>query len=374
MEKQLNFSGEHEFVKCRICLDFLRDPVTLLCGHNYCMDCINGCWDQGDQKGVYSCPQCRRTFPSRPVLNKNDVFAEVVDKIRKTSIQAEVHDHCHAGFGDVECDSCSGRKRKAVKSCLVCLVSYCETHLQLHDELFSGKRHNVVDATGQLEERICHQHNKLLEIFCRTDQTCVCLCCLIDNHKGHDTVAAGAERGEKEEQLENTQKELEESIQGREKEVHTLRKALDTLKSSAQTAVQESERMFTEVMRSIERRRCGVAELIRAQEWAEVRRAEGLLKTLEQEIAELKRRYAELEDLSQTQDHIHFLQTFNSIRDPPQPKDFFSIQVNPSISLEAVRKSISALKEELQTFLNWEIQEMSAPGLLHIYIPTVLRI
>ena len=49
-------------------------------------------------------------------------------------------------------------------------------------------------------------------------------------------------------------------------------------------------------------------ELIRAQEKAEVSRAEGLLKQLEQDVAELKRREAELEQLSHTEDHIHFLQ------------------------------------------------------------------
>ena len=69
----------------------------------------------------------------------------------------------------------------------------------------------------------------------------------------------------------------------------------------------DSERIFTEMIRSIERRRSEVKELIRAQEKAEVSRAEGLLKRLEQEIAELKRRDAELEQLSHTEDDIHFL-------------------------------------------------------------------
>ena len=71
--------------------------------------------------------------------------------------------------------------------------------------------------------------------------------------------------------------------------------------------MEDSERIFTEMIRSIERRCSEVKELIRAQEKAEVSRAEGLLKRLEQEIAELKRRDAELEQLSHTEDHIHFL-------------------------------------------------------------------
>ena len=71
--------------------------------------------------------------------------------------------------------------------------------------------------------------------------------------------------------------------------------------------MEDSERIFTEMIHSIVRWRCEVTKLIRAQEKAKVSRAEGLLKQLEQEIAELKRRDAELEQLSHTEDHIHFL-------------------------------------------------------------------
>ena len=65
--------------------------------------------------------------------------------------------------------------------------------------------------------------------------------------------------------------------------------------------MEDSERIFTEMIRSIERRCSEVKELIRDQEKAEVSRAEDLLKRLEQEIAELKRRDAELEQLSHTE-------------------------------------------------------------------------
>ena len=182
---------------CPICLDLLKDPVTILCGHSYCMGCIKGCWDQEDQKGVYSCPQCRQTFTPRPVLNKNSIVAELVEQIKKTRIQAAAPVPCTAGPGDVECDVCTGRKLKAVKSCLECLVSYCETHYKVHNDINPGRKHKVVDATGQLQERICTQHEKPLEIFCRTDLSCVCLLCLVDEHKGHDTVSASAGRREK---------------------------------------------------------------------------------------------------------------------------------------------------------------------------------
>lgn len=98
---------------------------------------------------------------------------------------------------NVLCDYCLGTKTKAVKSCLTCLTSFCETHLQTHYEYPALMKHKLVIATGQLREKICAEHDKLLEVFCRSDQTCVCVMCIMDEHKKHDIVTAAAERTEK---------------------------------------------------------------------------------------------------------------------------------------------------------------------------------
>ncbi len=72
--------------------------------------------------------------------------------------------------------------------------------------------------------------------------------------------------------------------------------------------MQDSERIFTELIRSIERSRSEVTQQIRDQEKAAVSRAEEQLERLEHEIMDLRRINAEPEQISHTQDHIHFLQ------------------------------------------------------------------
>ncbi|KAK6320171.1 hypothetical protein J4Q44_G00092780 [Coregonus suidteri] len=340
-------------ISCSICLELLKDPVTIPCGHSYCMDCIKGYWDQDDQKLVCSCPQCRKTFNPRPVLNRNTVMAELLKtlteentkkkkKKKKTKLQAAPPAHCYAGSGDVECDVCTGRKFKAVVSCLVCLASYCETHLQPHYESPAFKKHKLVKASTQLQEKICSHHDKLLEVYCRTDQQCICYLCMLDKHKGHDTVSAAAEIAEIQKQLGEKSKQR---IKEREQEMQEVRQAVKSFKRSAQAAVESSEKIFTELIRSIEGRRSEVKEFIRAQEKADLSRAEGLLKQLEQEVAELKRREAELEQLSHTEDHIHFLQSFQSRCVPPGSEALCSITINHHVSFEDVMKSVSELRK-----------------------------
>ncbi|XP_067249189.1 tripartite motif-containing protein 16-like isoform X2 [Chanodichthys erythropterus] len=349
--------SQDEFM-CPVCLDLLKDPVAIPCGHSYCKICITGCWDQEDQKRVYSCPQCRQTFSPRPALAKNTILAEMVEKLKKTTLPAD----CYAGAGDVQCDVCTGRKHKAVKSCLVCLESYCQTHFDRHEEFHSRKPHKVTEATGRLQEMICPKHDKILEVFCRTDQECICVLCTMDEHKNHDTLSAAAQRTAKQHQLKETQRCFQQRIQQREKDLQQLREAVESHKRSAQTAVEDSERIFTELIRSIERSRSEATQRIRDQEKAAVSRAEGRLERLEQEINDLRRRDAELEQLSHTQDHIHFLQSFQSLSAPPESTDVNDDPFSSLFSFDVVRESVRQLRDKLEDFCKEELKKISDRG------------
>ncbi|XP_058872556.1 tripartite motif-containing protein 16-like [Acipenser ruthenus] len=355
---EANILVAHDQFSCSVCLEILKDPVAIPCGHSYCMGCIKNCWDQTDHTGVYSCPQCRETFTPRPVLGRNTMLAEVVEKLKKTGLNPPPA-QSYAGPGDVPCDFCTGRKFKAVKSCLTCLASYCETHVKPHYEGAAFKRHKLINAIGDLEQKLCAEHQKILEVFCRTDQTCICVLCIVKEHKSHDTVSAEKERSVKQKQLGETQTEIQQRIHERLKEIEELKQAVETLKRSACIEIKESEKIFTELIRSIEKIHTEVIELIGANEKAAVNQAEGRMKKLEQEIAELRRRNAELKQLSETEDHIHFLQNFQSLCAPPEAGDLPSITVNTDISFGAVRKAVSELKDHIEDFCKGELVKIT---------------
>ncbi|XP_062865029.1 tripartite motif-containing protein 16-like [Trichomycterus rosablanca] len=328
------------------------------------MVCINNCWDQEDDKGTHSRPQCRQTFTSRPDVSRNTMLAGVVEKLKKTELQAPHPGHCSAGPEDVECDYCTERKSKAVKSCLVCLVSFCETHLQPHYQIPVYKTHKLVKASRRLQDQICSQHDKLLEVYCRTDQQCICTLCMLENHEGHDIISAAAERTEKQKQLLEIQRKFQEKIQNREKELCELINAVESHKCSAQTAVKNIEIICTELINSINRRCSELKDLIRDRETAEVSQAEKILKQLEQQIVELKRRDAELEQLSHTEDPVHFLQNFQSLS---APAGSAAITISPFLSFDDVTKSVSQLREKVEEF--WKEQWEKIPdGVKKVWI------
>ncbi|TNN42922.1 Tripartite motif-containing protein 16 [Liparis tanakae] len=342
---------DRETFSCPICLDLLRDPVTIPCGHSYCMDCIEAHWEEEEGKRLLSCPQCRKTFTLRPVLLKSTMLADLVEQLKKTGLQAAPADHCYAGAEDVACDVCTGRRLKAFKSCLACLASYCEKHLQPHHDVPPLKKHKLVEPSNQLQENICSRHDEVMKMFCRTDQQCICYLCLMEEHEGHDTVTAAAERTERQRELEGSRLDIQQRIQDREEDLKLLHQEVEALNLSADKTVEDSEQIFTELIRLMENRSSDVKQQVRSRQRTEVSRVRELQEKLEQEITELQRNDAELKLLSHTEDHNQFLLHYPSLSPRAEATHSSSFIIRPLRHFEDVTAALSELRDELQDAL-----------------------
>ncbi|XP_041640882.1 E3 ubiquitin/ISG15 ligase TRIM25-like isoform X2 [Cheilinus undulatus] len=309
---QANISVTESQFRCPICLDILKDPVSTPCGHTYCMSCINNYWDQADP-GHFSCPQCRETFSPRPVLRRNTVLSEVVDKLKLTETVSPPELYL-GGVGEVPCDFCPAEsKLRAVKSCLVCLASFCELHVLPHREVGTLRRHKMVAAVECLAERLCAQHRLGLEpagggseAEAAVEWTGDCLLCEADQEETVHNV--DAQRTRRQLQLQETQRIIQGRVRSGETELEEFQQSLESLKVSASAVLEDSEALFADMALRLEKTKAEVRARLEAKERAVVGRAERDIEMLEKDLEELRRRDEEITQLLQTEDNAHFLQ------------------------------------------------------------------
>ncbi|XP_075947954.1 E3 ubiquitin-protein ligase TRIM21-like [Anarhichas minor] len=335
---------EDQFL-CSICLDVFTDPVTTPCGHNFCKACITQHWNVNVQT---QCPNCKKLFFTRPELQVNTFISEMAAQFRQSAQQkASSSEQQESKPGEVPCDVCTGTKLKALKSCLVCLVSYCETHLEPHLTKSGLKRHQLIDPVENPEDRMCTKHDKPLELFCKTDQMCVCMLCIVLDHKTHEFVPLEEEYEGKKAELGKTETEIQQMIQKRRLKIQEIKHSVELSEEDADREIADGVQVFTALKESVERSQAELIDTIKEKQRKTEKQAEGFIKELEQEISELKKRSTEVVQLSHSEDHLHLLQSFTTLNTPPATKNWTGVRVSPPSHEGTVVRAVNQLEETL---------------------------
>ncbi|XP_051990497.1 E3 ubiquitin-protein ligase TRIM41-like isoform X1 [Xyrauchen texanus] len=178
-----SFSLDEELI-CAVCRDIFVEPVTLPCGHNYCEQCVNELKrslrereddeDEDEERVMtryYTCPLCLSPCDSRVDLKKNTVLNNIIEKYQSKR--------------DIMCSVCKGeQKLTAEKMCVNCEEYYCTLHVMPHLENNTLRQHVLVNPVAN-SSRLCKEHGKELELFCRTDGTALCVYCMLPSEAKH---------------------------------------------------------------------------------------------------------------------------------------------------------------------------------------------
>ncbi|XP_056437838.1 uncharacterized protein LOC130374886 [Gadus chalcogrammus] len=336
-----NTSWSEEDFSCSICLDVFSSPVTTPCGHNFCRTCITKFWDE---QVKYKCPVCNKFFDTKPDPQVNTLLSQLAAQFRTT---VRVKEQPCVEPAEVPCDVCTGTQQKAVKSCLVCFTSYCQTHLEPHQRVARLQKHRLVEPMDRLEDRMCKKHDRLLELFCQTEQVCVCLLCTVTDHKSHPVVPLKEEYEVKTAQLGKIEAEVPQMIQERKQKIKEIKDRVELSNKVADREIAIGGQVFTALIGCVEKCRDEFNQTVQEELKSTEKQAEDLIKELEQEIEDLTNRCSEVKQLSHTKDHLHFLQTFRSLKDPPPTRDLTTVEVSPPSYVGTLKRSLDQLDETL---------------------------
>nr|XP_020442514.1 E3 ubiquitin-protein ligase TRIM39-like isoform X2 [Monopterus albus] len=336
-----------EHVRCCICLDIYTDPVTIPCGHNFCLDCIKGFWDTKDK---WECPLCKEAFRCRPELRINPGFADIIEFFKRSLLptpkeEEDVSSDQLSKTEEALCDVCLENKSSSVKSCLFCQASYCEIHLAPHLTDPTLQKHWLTDpATSQL----CRKHNEPLTMFCKNDHTPVCVKCTEKEHKQHRVVPVAKESNRIKTNVRETKSDMQQMIQDRLRKIEEIKNSVDLSKKITEKEIQSSSQVCTLLITTIQTHQAGLLQELKERQEEAERRADELLDKLQQEISELQMRSSKLQDLELTQNPLHVLQNFLSLGKLSSMREWSKITVHSDNCMETVRKYISKLVDICQ--------------------------
>ncbi|XP_058506281.1 E3 ubiquitin-protein ligase TRIM39-like [Solea solea] len=338
---------------CCICHTVFTKPVSIPCGHNFCLDCITDYWDR--MTTVFPCPLCKEEFHIRPTLRVNTFIAELTAHFQKRKSSA-VPEHA----GKVLCGVCTGERCTALKSCLVCFMSYCRTHLEPHQRISVLKKHKLIDPVENLESRICQKHDEPLGLFCIADQMFVCDSCKHHQHKKHRIVTLEEMAEMIKTQLGGKKTVADGMIQTRQQKIQEIQNSVEASRTDAGTALSCNMHVMSAVVEHIKRCQAQLNEVIETKQSIFENDAHRLIQDLEVEILQVKQTNSQLDQVLNDGNPFTLHERFRSLRiTESQVKDWSGVNLKSEhFSLQgAMTKLETTVKREVSTLCDPDLKE-----------------
>ncbi|KAM9718361.1 E3 ubiquitin-protein ligase TRIM21 [Menidia menidia] len=380
-----SFLSDEQF-QCSICLDVFTNPSSTPCGHSFCVSCINRYWDGAK---VCQCPLCKKTFQKRPDLQINRTLREITEQFKSMrggvagkekrgrkgggdeSMQHNLYDELRKKLprplpnlpisttdGLPPGESISALPLQVTNSLASSFPNHIATNvnhtsappppLSHCSRSSSRRRFTLSGAASSQNIPLCDVHQRGLMIYCRTDQVCICPECETEEHYDHDTVTVETEWMETKEQLRVSEQEIQEMILQRMGKIEEIKMSLTEMEMAVDRETAGSVCLFSTLASAIERSQAELMEVMELSRRAAEHQADTIMRQLEREIEELRKREKALVELGQSDDHVHCVKTFPTLSRPPNAKDWSGVSLKTDLGTATIYRSLAVLVDKFQ--------------------------
>ncbi|XP_073715834.1 E3 ubiquitin-protein ligase TRIM21-like [Misgurnus anguillicaudatus] len=321
-------------LQCSKCENLAEDLVTTSCGHAFCESCLHQVANMSDPQ----CPQCHQA-PKR----------------------VEMDDLSHFNTderGEIPCDICEGiHPFIAVKSCLTCLLSYCERHLKPHQSMERLKGHKLVKPVEKLHERACSVHGRPLDLYSTQDKHCICALCVTP---GVDVITVETERKRREAEHQRTIVKLKSVIEKGQKKMIDLKNTVRNTVDEINREQTEIKKVFAAVMDAVKRAEEELIAPLEDRRRSLEREMEEKTQKIQEDLEEYKNIINHLNQTQNEEDGILFLQSYPSV--PAEFRDDLGVSIETQLNFGSMRNIttfvLTSIRTQLENLCSFEMRRI----------------
>ncbi|XP_043941902.1 zinc-binding protein A33-like [Protopterus annectens] len=291
---------------CYLCKELFKKPVILDCGHNYCKSCIDNAWDNSVKDPA--CPECREEFKSKK-YTVNWLLAKQVAALNLSS----------------------GSTDKG-----------------------TGPLHKAITAK-------CLQHEENLKLFCREDETLICIICRDSTkHSGHSFLPLDEAVIKYQDKMTTVQVPLETALQKLAELQAQQKKKITDVKDHARRLEQHIKSQFAELHQFLEERKQCLTKQLKNEKEEILRMMKYNLKNIKEETTIFEKSLLDIRSQMAQQDAVTFLTELKNLSEScSKAEQLASKSKNDVISGEF---SLSRFKGPLQYRVWKEMKSIIDPG------------
>uniref|UniRef100_A0A8K9XHS4 B30.2/SPRY domain-containing protein n=1 Tax=Oncorhynchus mykiss TaxID=8022 RepID=A0A8K9XHS4_ONCMY len=157
-------------------------------------------------------------------------------------------------------------------------------------------------------------------------------------------------------QLHMSEAEIHQLILQRQRKMEEIRSSLAQLQLSVERETAGVMCVFSALVCAVERSQAELMEVIEMSRRLAEHKADDVIRQLEQEVNELRKRSHALSQLAQSDDYVHCKKTYPALCTPPPIRDWSGVSVNSDLGTGPIYTSLSVLVQRFQEEISRMVQ------------------